>query len=78
MGPACPACDNTLRLAVISTRPHNGGTMRRRRCLDCGERFTTHEHLEGTDHGAGLARVLEHRLSNVIRATRGDFDTPEA
>jgi transcriptional repressor NrdR len=43
----CPFCkkDNDK---VIDTRPsEDGGAIRRRReCLDCGKRFTTHERLE--------------------------------
>ncbi len=43
----CPFCkkDNDK---VIDTRPsEDGSTIRRRReCLDCGKRFTTHERLE--------------------------------
>ncbi len=43
----CPFCkkDNDK---VIDTRPSEDGsvTRRRRECLDCGKRFTTHERLE--------------------------------
>lgn len=38
----CPAC-NSVRLAVVATRPHGGTTRRRRRCRACGHRFYTKE-----------------------------------
>lgn len=40
----CPYC-KTENDRVIDTRPSVDGTRRRRECLQCGKRFTTHERL---------------------------------
>jgi len=43
----CPACGN-LETKVVDSRLSREGdvTRRRRECLNCGERFTTHERIE--------------------------------
>ena len=38
----CPYCGDT-KTKVIDSRSVGGGIRRRRRCLSCGDRFTTHE-----------------------------------
>lgn len=38
----CPKC-NGYGLACSDSRPHNETIRRRRRCLNCGYRFTTYE-----------------------------------
>lgn len=40
----CPYCDNA-RHKVIDTREAGDAIRRRRRCEECGERFTTYEHI---------------------------------
>ena len=42
----CPSCNN-LESKVVDSRPtEDGSSIRRRReCLECGHRFTTHERL---------------------------------
>ena len=44
----CPQCDGADN-RVVDTRTSRGGraVRRRRECLDCGERFTTYEYVEG-------------------------------
>lgn len=44
----CPRCDGADN-RVVDTRTSRGGraVRRRRECLDCGERFTTYEYVEG-------------------------------
>lgn len=39
----CPYCDGPSK--VVDSRPIPDGIRRRRECLDCGRRFTTHERL---------------------------------
>jgi transcriptional regulator NrdR family protein len=42
-GLPCPSCGDTDSM-VIDSRPHVNGYIRRRRgCVKCGARFTTHE-----------------------------------
>ena len=43
----CPSCGN-LESKVIDSRPSQDGRSirRRRECLECGKRFTTHENIE--------------------------------
>jgi transcriptional repressor NrdR len=43
----CPFCGGPSR--VIDSRPMSGGIRRRRECVDCGGRFTTHERLAPAD-----------------------------
>lgn len=44
---ACPAC-RVFHSKVVDSRKqmHNGWVMRRRHCLECGERWTTFEIAE--------------------------------
>ncbi len=44
----CPQCDGADN-RVVDTRTSRGGraVRRRRECLECGERFTTYEYVEG-------------------------------
>jgi len=46
----CPNC-NKLKNEVIDSRPLKGETkrVRRRQCLKCGQRWTTHETIVGYD-----------------------------
>jgi transcriptional regulator NrdR family protein len=37
----CPACKG--RSKVLDSRPHDDHLRRRRKCLECGHRWTTHE-----------------------------------
>jgi transcriptional repressor NrdR len=39
----CPYCDGPSK--VVDSRPIPDGIRRRRECLECGRRFTTHERL---------------------------------
>lgn len=38
----CPMC-NAYGLAIAASRPYEGTIRRRRKCLNCGYRFTTYE-----------------------------------
>ena len=40
----CPKC-KSCQITVYDTRNTRKGTRRRRKCLECGERFTTYETL---------------------------------
>ena len=40
----CPKCQS-YQTTVLDTRHTQKGTRRRRKCLECGERFTTYETL---------------------------------
>ena len=44
----CPRCDGADN-RVVDTRTSRGGraVRRRRECMECGERFTTYEYVEG-------------------------------
>ncbi len=39
----CPICQNEHSKVVDTTHDTRGGVRRRRECLDCGNRFSTHE-----------------------------------
>jgi transcriptional regulator NrdR family protein len=60
----CPKC-NALGLAAADSRPYNGTIRRRRKCLNCGYRFSTFEIIEEDyrkmkDTEAELAYVLSY------------------
>lgn len=65
----CPACTSTS-LSVYDSRPRADNTvMRRRRCSDCGHRFTTTEKADGPDvpkpvSAFGLKRDILHVINN--------------
>ena len=40
----CPEC-NTLKSTVIDSRPTDLSVTRRRKCTNCGHRYTTYERL---------------------------------
>ena len=43
----CPFCDADHDKVIDSRAADNGRSIRRRRkCMDCGKRFTTYEHVE--------------------------------
>jgi ribonucleoside-triphosphate reductase len=44
----CPYC-NSSNTKVVDKRITEGGNRRRRECIDCGKRFTTHEKIEISD-----------------------------
>ena len=44
-GIPCPSCQSH-RHSVIDSRPRENTTMRRRKCKQCGERFSTFEFSE--------------------------------
>ncbi len=41
----CPYCGGSGS-RVVDSRPLDGGVRRRRKCLSCGARFTTYEHVQ--------------------------------
>lgn len=43
----CPYCEETSK--VVDSRPTHDGIRRRRECLTCGRRFTTHERIVPLD-----------------------------
>ena len=60
----CPRC-NAMGLAAADSRPYQGTIRRRRKCLNCGYRFTTFEIREEDyrkmkDTEAELADVLSY------------------
>jgi len=71
----CPYCKKD-RDRVIDTRPSEDGhvTRRRRECLDCGRRYTTHERLEDLPlriikkNGQRAPFAREKLLSGIMKA----------
>lgn len=57
-GIICPACGGDTQ--VVDSRPSGQGIRRRRRCIACGERVTTHE-LTTTDRSAYEMRIIAVR-----------------
>ena len=79
----CPKC-NAYGLACSDSRPYNETIRRRRRCLNCGYRFTTVEisvedyhKLKGKEADAdGVLSNLEEILTRV-RELRGKSEVDE-
>lgn len=66
----CLYCNGST--IVIDTRPTKSGIRRRRKCLDCGERFTTIETAKGQSFDALSSAVnevskLKVRCDEVIK-----------
>lgn len=69
----CPKC-NAYGLACSDSRPYNETIRRRRRCLNCGYRFSTveisiedyHKLKENEAEAAEVLSNLEEILSKVI------------
>jgi len=70
----CPFCDN-MALKVVDKRDHSIESVRRRReCLKCMRRFTTHERIENVDlrvvkkSGERVAFDREKILAGLLKA----------
>ena len=70
----CPFCDH-VALKVVDKRDHSIGAIRRRReCLKCMRRFTTHERVENVDlrvvkkSGERVAFDREKILAGLLKA----------
>ena len=61
----CASCDGPTE--VYDTRPHESGIRRRRRCCNCGTRFTTYE---TTTKPRSLQAVLLEKAKRAVRDRR--------
>jgi transcriptional regulator NrdR family protein len=63
----CPGC-GSLETAVVDSRERLGQQMRRRRCDDCKQRFSTEERVIG--HSRAFTRKLADTRRSVAALSR--------
>lgn len=69
-GIVCPECGSTQNV-VLDSRPADGRVRRRRKCVRCSGRFTTHETREADDFGVRLqVTQMSESLENLARDLR--------
>lgn len=69
----CPECQSASR--VIDSRNKPEYLYRRRECLECGERFTTHETLIITRKGVKIEMSVADELEKLIQEQAKDAKT---
>jgi len=74
-GLKCPGCGG-VDLRVYDSRPAKDTTMRRRKCINCGTRFSTIE-LICNSKGEPIAALPHTRWGKVIEAARASTNIAE-
>lgn len=67
-GLLCPECMSP-KLGVLESRPSHQGIRRRRHCLKCDFRFTTHEGIELVPQISDptLIKIIRRHFSDIAR-----------
>ena len=61
----CPECQSN-QLIVIDSRAYKGGIHRRRKCVDCGASFATHEEI-GSKYRKNISLEVKQKCVELAR-----------